>query len=84
LRQGFYESILAIEDYYGDETPYYHNSSDKLATLDMAYYTEFVKASLATFVHLSGCLVTGSTPTTPTAPTSLTATAATSSQINLT
>ncbi len=76
-----YASIMAIEDYYGDETPYYHTSSDSLSTIDMAYYTEFVKASLATFVHLSGCLITGSTPA---APTSLTASTASSSQINLT
>ena len=58
-----YASILAIEDYYGDETPYYHTSGDTLSTLDMAYYTDFVKASLATFIHLSGCLVVGPTPT---------------------
>jgi predicted phage tail protein len=79
-----YASILAIEDYYGDETPYYHTSSDALSTVDMAYYTEFVKASLATFVHLSGCLVTGSAPAVPAAPTGLAATAASTSQINLT
>jgi hypothetical protein len=78
-----YASILAIEDYYGDETPYYHTSNDKLSTLDMAYYTEFVKASLATFVHLSGCLMTGPTPPPPTAPTNLLATAVSSTQINL-
>ena len=79
-----YASILAIEDYYGDETPYYHTSSDTLATVDIAYYTEFIKASLATFTHLSGCLVTGSSPAVPAAPTSLTATAASNNQINLT
>jgi hypothetical protein len=53
-----YAAILAIEDYYGDETPYYHTSGDTLSTLNMAYYTDFVKASLATFVHLTGCLIT--------------------------
>ncbi len=58
-----YASILAIEDYYGDETPYYHTASDTLSTINMAYFTDFVKASLATFVHLSGCLITGPTPT---------------------
>jgi hypothetical protein len=64
--QGF-ASVLAIEDYYGDFTPYYHTANDKLSTLNMAYYTDFVKASLATFVHLTGCLVTGPAPTdTPT------------------
>ena len=64
-----YASILAIEDYYGDETPYYHTSNDKLSTLNLAYYTDFVKASLATFVHLSGCLITGPTPTPTMTPT---------------
>ncbi len=52
-----YASMLAIEDYNGgDYTPYYHTSGDTLSTLNMAYYTDFVKASLATFVHLNGCL----------------------------
>jgi hypothetical protein len=64
-----YASIMAIEDYYGDETPYYHTSGDTISTQDLAYYTDFVKASLATFVHLSGCLVTGPTPTPTDTPT---------------
>ncbi len=52
-----YASILAIEDYIGgDETPYYHTYNDRLMYSNMAYYTDFVKAGLATFVHLSGCL----------------------------
>ena len=58
-----YASILAIEDYYGDFTPYYHTPNDTLSTLDMAYYTDFVKASLATFVHLTGCMIIEPTPT---------------------
>lgn len=62
-----YASILAIEDYYGDETPYYHTSGDTLSTLNMDYYTDFVKASLATFVHLSGCLITDPNNQPPTA-----------------
>jgi hypothetical protein len=62
-----YASILAIEDYYGDETPYYHTSSDALSTLNMAYYADFVKASLATFVHLTGCLITNPDNHPPTA-----------------
>jgi hypothetical protein len=52
-----YASIVTTEDYYGDTTPYYHTSNDRLSTLDMAYYTEMVKASLAAFVHLSGCMM---------------------------
>jgi hypothetical protein len=58
-----YASMLAIEDYYGDFNPRYHTINDRLQYLDMAYYTDFVKASLATFVHMSGCLVTPPTPT---------------------
>ncbi len=52
-----YPAILGIERYNGDFNPYYHTVNDRLAILNMAYFTEFVRASLATFVHLSGCLV---------------------------
>ncbi|MBK8988055.1 MAG: M20/M25/M40 family metallo-hydrolase [Chloroflexi bacterium] len=51
-----YPAILGIED-FGDFNPYYHSVSDRLSTLDMSYFTEFVRASLATFVHMTGCLV---------------------------
>jgi hypothetical protein len=55
-----YVSILAIED-DSDFNDYYHTTSDQLQYLNMDYYTEFVKASLATFAHMSGCLLpTGS------------------------
>jgi hypothetical protein len=49
-----YPAILAIED-WNDHTPFYHKIYDQLSTLDMGYYTEFVKAALATFAHM-GCL----------------------------
>lgn len=49
-----YTSILAIED-DDDFNVNYHTVNDTLANLDMAYYTEFVKASLATFAHMSNC-----------------------------
>jgi hypothetical protein len=49
-----YAAILAIE---GDLTPHYHKTSDTLANLNMEYYTEFVKASLGTFAHMTGCLI---------------------------
>jgi hypothetical protein len=52
-----YPAILGIERYSGDFNPYYHTVNDRLAILNMGYFTEFVRASLATFVHLSGCLV---------------------------
>jgi hypothetical protein len=49
-------AVLAIED-LADFNPHYHSSTDRLANLeDLAYFTEMVKASLATFAHL-GCLV---------------------------
>lgn len=55
-----YPAILAIEDIQGgDRTPYYHKATDVLATLDMAYFTTFVKAAVGTFVHMSDCLLTG-------------------------
>jgi hypothetical protein len=50
-----YPAILAIEDWQ-DHTPDYHRTTDRLSTLHMSYYTRFVKAALATFVHM-GCLI---------------------------
>jgi len=52
-----YNAILAIED-QSDFNPYYHTANDTVAHVDPAYYTEFVKASIATLVHESGCLLT--------------------------
>lgn len=52
-----YPAILAIED-WSDHTPYYHSTGDRLGTLNMPYYTNFVKAALATFAHM-GCLLDG-------------------------
>ncbi len=51
-----YPALLAIEDYYGDFTPYYHQPTDRLSTLDMGYMTAMTEAALGTFVHMSGCL----------------------------
>ncbi|MDX9833099.1 MAG: M28 family peptidase, partial [Anaerolineae bacterium] len=42
-----YPAILAIED-YDDFSPYYHKVTDRLSTLDLAYYAEFVRAAIAT------------------------------------
>jgi len=52
-----YTAILGIED-WSDLNPNYHTVNDTLANLDLTYYAEFVKASLATLAHM-GCLVTG-------------------------
>jgi hypothetical protein len=52
-----YPAILAIED-WNDHTPDYHQTTDRLSTLDMPYYKEFTRAALATFAHM-GCLRQG-------------------------
>jgi len=49
-----YPAILGIEDFQ-DFTPYYHTTGDRLNTLDMTYFTDFVKAAVGTFAHM-GCL----------------------------
>jgi PKD repeat protein len=53
-----YSAILAIED-YDDFTPYYHTVNDTLSTLDMGYFTNFVKASVGTFANMGALLPTG-------------------------
>ena len=50
-----YPALLAIED-WNDHTPYYHTTNDQLENLNLPYYTDAVKAALATFAHM-GCLV---------------------------
>jgi hypothetical protein len=50
-----YPAILAIED-YEDYSPEYHKTTDTSSTLDMSYYTNFVKAVLATTAHLAELL----------------------------
>jgi hypothetical protein len=47
-----YNAILGSED-WDDFTPYYHTTSDRLSTLDMAYFTAFVKASIGTVASMS-------------------------------
>jgi hypothetical protein len=51
-----YTSILAIED-QGDFNPYYHGPGDTPAHTDLAYFTDFVKAAIGTFAHMSNCLI---------------------------
>jgi hypothetical protein len=50
-----YNAILGIED-DDDFTPYYHTVNDQIETLDMVYFTKFVKAGVATLAHLGGLL----------------------------
>jgi Peptidase family M28 len=52
-----YPAILGIEDHSVDFNPYYHGSDDDLDNLDLAYFTEYVKAAVAIFAHMTGCLI---------------------------
>jgi PKD repeat protein len=54
-RFGF-PSILSIED-QGDFNPYYHKANDTPANTDLSYFTDFVKAALASFAHMTNCLL---------------------------
>ena len=47
-----YDAILAIED-WDDFTPYYHTTNDQLSSLNISYFTEFVKASVGTIASMS-------------------------------
>jgi hypothetical protein len=53
-----YGAILAIED-FADFNPYYHSVQDTTDKLDLDYFTEFVRASVAALAHMGDCLVTG-------------------------
>ena len=47
-----YPAILANEDWL-DRNPNYHSSNDQLQYLNMAYFTNFTKASVGTVAHLA-------------------------------
>ncbi len=51
-----YTAILAIED-EDDFSQYYHTVDDRLSTLNLDYFAQFVRASLGTFVHATDCLI---------------------------
>jgi len=53
-----YTAILGIED-FGDFNPYYHTTNDLLSNADLSYFTEFVRASIGSFAHMTGCLISG-------------------------
>lgn len=55
-----YTAILAIED-MADFNPKYHRAGDTPANNDLTYFTEFVRASLGTFVHMTNCLLPNGT-----------------------
>ena len=48
-----YAAIMAIEDDYDDFTPYYHTPDDMRQRLNMTYFTNYTKASVATVSHLA-------------------------------
>jgi hypothetical protein len=50
-----YPAILTIED-YEDFTPHYHRTTDRLATLNLDYFTALVRAGVGTFAHM-GCFI---------------------------
>jgi hypothetical protein len=71
--QSGFSAILAIED-EEDFNPYYHKSQDRLSRLNMAFYTSFTKAALATLAHLAGPVAADTTAPTITAGPSVSAT----------
>jgi Zn-dependent M28 family amino/carboxypeptidase len=46
-----FPAILAIED-LTDQTPYYHQPTDTVDTLNLLYFTEYVKAVVGALAHL--------------------------------
>jgi len=48
-----YPAILGIEEHDYDMTPYYHTTADTVSTLNMTYFTNYVKASVGTAAHLA-------------------------------
>jgi hypothetical protein len=48
-----YPAILAIEDMQ-DFTPWYHQATDRVATLDQDFFTRFAKAAVGTVATLAG------------------------------
>jgi Zn-dependent M28 family amino/carboxypeptidase len=48
-----FAAILAIEDDVNDFNSNYHKASDRLAALNLTYFTNFVKASVGTAAHLA-------------------------------
>lgn len=51
-KKGYY-AILGTEDHDNDMTPYYHQSTDTVATMNLNYFTNFIKATVGTAAHLA-------------------------------
>ena len=56
-----FPGVEIIED-WNDHTPYYHTTSDRLNTLDLAYFTDFTKAVTGALAHLAGLAPSGPLP----------------------
>ena len=51
-----YDAILGIEDFDDFNDQNYHTTNDQLSTLNILYFTEFVKASVGTIASMSSPL----------------------------
>jgi hypothetical protein len=51
-----YPAILGIEG-HDDFNPYYHSAQDTSIHTDPVYFTEYVKAAIATYAHMTSCLI---------------------------
>ncbi|MGB8645443.1 MAG: M20/M25/M40 family metallo-hydrolase [Anaerolineae bacterium] len=61
-----YPAVMAIEDDWNEENPYYHTQADTLQTLNMPFFTSYVKASVGTAAHLAIPIDSNSATATPT------------------
>jgi len=57
-----YSAILCIEDWYGDRTPDYHKTTDRLSTLDSSYLRDYIRAAVGTVAHLATPIPPDPTP----------------------
>jgi Zn-dependent M28 family amino/carboxypeptidase len=48
-----YPAVLAIEDWENDRTPNYHSTNDRLSTLNLPFFTDFVRLAVGTTAHLA-------------------------------
>lgn len=51
-----YPAVLVSEDFDDDFNDFYHTRRDRLAALDLPYFTAIVKSALATAAHLAGVM----------------------------
>jgi hypothetical protein len=51
-----YPAILAIEDEDEEWNPYYHTRNDTVETLNLPFFTRYVKAAVGTLAHLAAPL----------------------------